>query len=225
MNDIRILIADGDTEVRRMIKAQTAIEDFFADEATDGITALKLFRRNDYNIIILDAALQELDGWNVCRQIRKVSETPIIILSAINTEEEKLAIFDIGADDYMVKPFSAKELLARIKVILRRSGMFLNLAPRRIVFGGICIDLISRMAYVDGKSISLTPREYSLLLFMTQNPHKAFSREALLREVWGEDFFGTDRTVDTHIKTLRENIKPYQDYIATVWGYGYIFKG
>ena len=124
----------------------------------------------------------------------------------------------------MVKPISYRELIARAHVFLRRSTVHAGFSPRRIVFGGLCIDIVSRTVYIDGDSIMLTPREYKLLLYFAQNPHKALSREMILNEVWGEDFFGTDRTVDTHIKTLRENIKPYQSFISTVWGFGYIFR-
>jgi len=225
MGKVRLLIINSNPNETNMIKAQAAIEDFTIDEAADGISAIKLFRRNDYNIIVTETDLPELDGRNVCRQIRKVSDTPIIILSAQADEENKLSFFDLGVDDYIVKPFSPKELLARIKVLLHRSGTQNDLCYRRIVYDGLCIDVISRMVYIDGNCISLTPKEYSLLLFLAQNPHKAFSRDAILTKVWGQDYIGVDRTVDTHIRTLRESIKPYQDYIATVWGYGYIFKG
>lgn len=225
MSEVRLLIVDSDATVRNIIKTQIASEDYVIDEAADGISAMKLFRRNNYSVIVLDTLLPELDGWNVCRQIRKVSDAPIIILSGSASEEDKLSFFDIGVDDYITKPFSPKELLARIKVALHRSGTENNLAHRKIIYDGLDIDIISRMVYVDNNCIFLTPREYSLLLFLSQNPLKAFSRDELLTKVWGEDYLGTDRTVDTHIKSLRESIKPYQDYIATVWGYGYIFKG
>ena len=223
MGEVRLLIADGDAQSREMIKKLATSDGYVIDEAADGITALKLFRRHEYSIILLDGVLPELDGWNVCRQIRKASDVPVIVVSARAAEEDKLSFFSIGADDYLSKPFSTKELSARIKVFLHRSQN--SLSNQRIVFEGLCIDTISRMVYVDGNTVSLTPREYNLLRFLASNPHKAFTREAILREVWGEDYLGTDRTVDTHIKSLREGIKPYQDYIATVWSYGYIFQG
>lgn len=225
MSEVRLLIVDSDATVRKIIKTQIASEDYVIDEAEDGISAMKLFRRNNYSVIVLDALLPELDGWNVCRQIRKVSDAPIIIISSSASEEDKLSFFDIGVDDYITKPFSTRELLARIKVALHRCGTENNLAHRKIIYDGLDIDIISRMVYVDNNCIFLTPREYSLLLFLSRNPLKAFSRDEILTKVWGEDYLGTDRTVDTHIKSLRESIKPYQDYIATVWGYGYIFKG
>lgn len=223
MGEVRILIASSDAEVRARIKTHTIYEGLSADEAADGITVLKLFRRNEYNIIIIDSDLPELDAWNVCRQIRKNSETPIIIISGRDDEDEKLSFFDIGADDFIAKPFSGKMIMARIRIILRHSAKT-GYEPRRIIFDGLCIDTISRTVYVDGEVAELTPKEYKLLLFFMQNPRKALSRESILHGVWGEDFFGTDRTVDTHVKMLREHIKPYDKFIDTVWGVGYIFK-
>jgi|AGTN01.2.fsa_nt_gi Response regulators consisting of a CheY-like receiver domain and a winged-helix DNA-binding domain len=224
MEDVRLLVADPKAEVRASIKTYTSLENYVADEAPDGITALKLLRRNDYHAVIMDTMLPELDAWHVCRQIRKTAATPIIMISERDNEDEKLSFFDIGVDDFVRKPFSGKELMARVRVMLRHSVFLGSLAPRRLIFGGLCIDSVSRTVYIDGDTILLTPKEYSLLHYLAQNPDKALSREIILNEVWGEDFFGTDRTVDTHIKTLRENIKPYQRYIETVWGYGYIFK-
>lgn len=224
MKEVRILVADGEAETRNLIQVHAAAEGYTCDEAADGISAIKLFRRNDYDIIIIDTHLSELDVWNVCRQIRKSSETPIIVLSKNCSEEDKLWLFDIGVDDFILKPLSYKELMARIRVILRHRAARGECVPHRIVFGGLCIDLFSRAVYVDGEAVELTPKEYSLLLFLAQNPNKAMSRNMILNEVWGEDFFGTDRTVDTHIKTLRENIRPYHEFIATVWGFGYIFR-
>ena len=224
MNEVRLLIIDPDPEIRTQIRAHASLEGFVADEAANGIAALKLFRRNDYTIVIMETQLPELDAWHVCRQIRKTSELPIIMLSKHNNEEETLSFFDIGVDDFVYKPFSHKELMARLHVMLRHSAHHTNYTPRRIIFDGLCIDTVSRMVYTDGETVTLTPREYSLLLYLAQNPNRALSREVILNEVWGEDFFGTDRTVDTHIKSLRENIKPYHKYIETVWGYGYMFR-
>lgn len=223
MNDIRLLIADQDSAVRSAIKKMATAQGYLFDEAADGIAALKLFRRHDYNIIILDTDLPELDGRNVCRQIRKVSDAPILIVSAKCGEQDKLNAFELGVDDYIAKPFSAPELLARIKVFLYRSGGLNRVTPAKITFSGLFIDTISRAVYIDDGAVQLTPKEYDLLFFLSQNPNKAFSRETLLNEVWGYDFTGSDRTVDTHIKTLRENIKPYDTFIVTVWGFGYKF--
>ncbi len=224
MQDARILLVDKSVKVRKLIEMHLSAEGFITDVAYDGISILKLIRRNDYNIIIMDTALEDLDAWHVCRQIRKNTPTPIIILSWQISEEEKLSFFEAGIEDYMQKPISYKELIARIHVILRRCAYSSDFSPRHIIFDGLCIDVVSRTVYVDGKMVILTPREYSLLLYLANNPQKAVSRETILNNVWGEDFFGTDRTVDTHIKTLREHIKPYNEFIGTVWGFGYIFK-
>ncbi len=224
MGEVRILIADSDAEVRARIKTHAVFEGLTADEAADGIAVLKLFRRSEYNIIILGADLSELDAWNVCRQIRKSSDTPIIVISGSDEEQEKLSFFDIGADDFVVKPFSGKVMMARIRVILRHSSSGAGYEPRRLIFDGLCIDTVSHTVYIDGQMVEITPKEFKLLLFFAQNPHKALSRESILKNVWGDDFFGTDRTVDTHVKMLREHIKPYDKFIDTVWGTGYMFK-
>jgi DNA-binding response OmpR family regulator len=224
MNEVRLRIVDPDQENRTLVKTHALHEGFTVDEAADGILALKLFRRNEYGIVIMETRLPELDAWHVCRQMRKTSELPIVMMSGRTAEEETLSFYDIGIDDFVYKPFSHKELMARLHVILRRSAGNSIYTPRRIIFDGLCIDTVSRVVYKDSESVSLTPREYNLLLYLAQNPNRALSRETILSAVWGEDFFGTDRTVDTHIKSLRESIKPYHRFIETVWGYGYMFR-
>ncbi len=224
MKQIHLLVVDPEAEVRAAIKTYASLENYLTDEAADGITALKLIRRNDYHIIILDANIPELDAWHVCRQIRKASLAPIIMISKQSDEQEKLYYYDIGVDDFINKPFSNKELMARINVLLRHSAHHEDYEPRRLIFEGLCIDVASRLVYIDGLSIVLTPKEYKLLVYLAKNPNQAMSREQILSEVWGDEFFGTDRTVDTHIKTLRDSIKPYHYYVSTVWGFGYMFK-
>ncbi len=219
-----MLIVDSENTIRNMIKDYAVAEGYFADEAVDGIAALKLFRRYEYSLVILDTLLAELDGRNVCRQIRKVSDVPIIMVSTEKEVDEKLSCFELGADDYVIKPFSPLELMARIKVFLRRGNSTMNVRSRNISYDGIYIDTFSRTVYIDEKPVQLTHKDYDLLLFLCQNPNRAFPRDALLNEVWGPEFFGSDRTIDTHIKTLRENIKPYHDYITTIWGFGYKFE-
>ncbi|MFZ5974533.1 MAG: response regulator transcription factor [Bacillota bacterium] len=223
MDAVKLLIVDSQSSVRSIIKEKATAEGYSCDEAADGIAALKLFRRVDYNLVILDTDLPQLDGRNVCRQIRKVSDVPIIILTTRSREEDRLLGFELGADDYVLKPFSPSELMARVKVFLHRSGELCKPLPKKISFSGLFIDTISHAVYIDDKAVQLTPKEYDLLFFLSQNPNKAFPRDTLLNEVWGFDFTGSDRTVDTHIKTLRENIKPYDSYIMTVWGFGYKF--
>jgi DNA-binding response OmpR family regulator len=223
MEQIKILTADQDPKVRSEIKTYTAFEGMTADEAADGISVIKLFRRNEYGVIILDADIPELDAWSVCSQVRKGSDVPLIITSSRSDEEEMLSFYDVGADDVIIKPFSGKLLMARINIIIRRGGRTETM-PRRLIFEGLCIDTVSRTVYVDGETITITPKEYKLLMFLVQNRNKVLTRETILQSVWGEDFFGTDRTVDTHVKMLREHIKPYDKLIDTVWGTGYMFR-
>ena len=224
MDDVRLLLVENDSAQRSTIKEYLISKGYFVDEAADGIAAIKLFRRNDYNLMIIDTAIPELEGRIVCNQIRKVSDVPIIITSIPSGETEKLSYFDIGIDEFVIKPYSSEELLARIKVFLRRTNGLKNIPSHTVFSNGIHIDTISRTVSVNDRKVSLTPKEYELLLFLIQNPNKAFPRETLLNEIWGRDFFGSDRTVDTHIKTLRESIKPCQDCIVTVWGFGYKFS-
>ncbi len=222
-SDIRLLIADQNSAIRGDIRLLAVSQGYSFDEAADGIAALKLFRRNDYNLIVMDTDLPELDGRNVCRQIRKVSDVPILFISTRTSEQEKLCAFEIGADDFIVKPFYPRELLARIKVFLYRTGSQTKCVADKIAFNGLFINTVSREVTVDDRPVQLTPKEYDLLFFLSQNPNKAYSREALLNEVWGYCFTGSDRTIDTHIRTLRDNIRPYDGYIVTVWGFGYKF--
>ncbi len=222
-SDIRLLIVDPSSAIRAEIRQLAVSQGYSFDEAADGIAALKLFRRNDYNLIVMDTDLPELDGGNVCRQMRKVSEVPILFISARTAEQDRLCAFEIGADDFILKPFYARELLARIKVFLYRTGSKTKCVADKITFNGLFINTVSREVTVDDRPVQLTPKEYDLLFFLSQNPNKAYSREALLNEVWGYCFTGSDRTIDTHVRTLRDNIRPYDSYIVTVWGFGYKF--
>lgn len=226
MDGVKILIVDDEERIREMIKEYVSLEGYAIDEAADGVSALNLFKLNPYSIIILDVMMPKIDGWSVCREIRKTSSVPIIMLTARGEEYDKLFGFELGVDDYIVKPFSPKELLARMKVILRR-----NTPPSEntttvesIQLQGLEIDFISRNVVVEGKHISLTPKEYELIDFFVHNQNRVFSREQLLSSIWGYDFMGDDRTVDTHIKMLREHLGPYRKFIVTVWGTGYKFE-
>lgn len=185
MGEIRLLIVDPNSSVRGEIKRLANAAGYAYDEASDGIAALKFFRRNDYNIVVIEADLPELDGRNVCRQIRKSSNIPILMMSEKSGEQEKLCAFELGVDDYIVKPFYPKELLARVKVFLYRSGSQTKSAPEKIALNGLFINTISREVMVDDRPVQLTPKEYDLLFFLSQNPNKAYSREALLNEIWG----------------------------------------
>lgn len=226
MEKKKILIADDEERIRDMIKEYVSLEGYDIEEASDGAQALNLFRENKYLLIILDVMMPKMDGWSVCREIRKTSNVPVIMLTARGEEYDKLFGFELGVDDYIVKPFSPKELLARIKAIIRRS----TLPPQetqkenKAVFEGLVIEFDSHNVYVDGNIVSLTPREYELLNFFVRNSNRVFSREQLLTEVWGYDFAGDDRTVDTHVKMLRESLGHYRKFIVTVWGTGYKFE-
>ncbi len=221
---IRVLVAAGDEQIRNELKELLSSEGFEADTVQDGISAIKYFRRYEYNLSILEFKLPELDGKSVCRQFRKMADIPFIFISSDSDEESVLQGYALGAEDFITKPFSGKELLARLKVILRRRVGEEKISARNLVYEGLHIDTTSHTVYVDEKKADLTPKEYQLLLVMAKSPNQAFSREMLLDVIWGQDYFGTDRTIDTHIKTLREALKPYNNYIATVRGFGYIFS-
>ena len=226
MDNARILLVDDEDRIRDMIKEYTSLEGYNIDEAPDGREALELFRQHKYSLIILDVMMPKVDGWSVCREIRKTSNVPVIMLTARGEEYDKLFGFELGVDDYIIKPFSPKELLARMKAIIRRSSSVdLEVKKENVVtLEGLVIDFDSRNTYVNGNIVTLTPKEYSLLSFFAKNPNRVYSRDQLLNEVWGYDFIGDDRTVDTHIKMLRESIKDYRKFIVTVWGTGYKFE-
>jgi DNA-binding response OmpR family regulator len=226
MDKIKILIVDDEARIREIIREYVSLEKFEADEASDGVEALKLFQQHEYSLVILDIMMPRMDGWSVCREIRKTSDVPVIILTARGEEYDKLFGFELGVDDYIVKPFSPKELLARIKAIIRRSTLTAgnDNAGETFKNEGLLVEFDSRNVYVDEKPVSLTPKEYELLNFFIHNQNRVFSRDQLLNLVWGYDFIGDDRTVDTHIKMLRETLGPYRKLIVTVWGTGYKFE-
>lgn len=225
-NKERILIVDDEDRIRDMIKEYISIEGYIIDEALDGVDAINMFKLNNYSLIILDVMMPKMDGWTVCREIRKTSRVPVIMLTARGEEYDKLFGFELGVDDYIVKPFSPKELLARMKAIIRRSTspIIEEVKENKSVFEGLVIEYDSHNVYVDDSLINLTPKEYELLTFFSNNPNKVFSREQLLTGVWGYDFTGDDRTVDTHIKMLRDSLRDYRKFIVTVWGTGYKFE-
>lgn len=226
MDNKKLLVVDDEQGIRDIIKEYVGQENYEVLEAADGVDALKQFRNNEIAMVILDVMLPKMDGWSVCREIRKISRVPIIMLSARGEEYDKLFGFELGVDDYMVKPFSPKELLARMKAIFSRSieKPDDHKEPGRLKFQELLIDLDARDVYLQEKLINLTPKEFDLLSFLVQNPNKVFSRDQLLNLVWGYDFIGDDRTVDTHIKMLRLSLKEYRKWIITVWGIGYKFE-
>lgn len=219
-----ILLVDDDPKIRDIIKEYMAIGDFTLLEATDGLEALKRVEDNQIDLIVLDVMMPKLDGWQTLREIRKSHRIPVIMLSARGEEYDKLLGFEMGVDDYVVKPFSPRELLARIKAVLARATTPVTDSDSKLIFDGLILDANARTVDREGERLSLTPKEYELLYFLMQNPRHAFSREQLLSAVWGYDFYGDDRTVDTHIKMLREHLGDYRNFIVTVWGVGYKFE-
>ena len=215
-----ILIVDDEERIRDILKEYFDFEKFSYSEASDGATAIDMVKNNSFDLVILDIMMPKIDGFTALREIRKFSDVPVIMLSARGEEYDKLFGFEMGVDDYITKPFSPKEVVARIKALLKRSGAA---APSSgvIALPGIEIDESGRKVMVDGKPIEMTPKEYDILLYMAKNINVVLSREKILEKIWGYEFFGDDRTVDTHIKMLRNSISPYRDYIKTVWGIGY----
>ncbi|MCD7959143.1 MAG: response regulator transcription factor [Ruminococcus sp.] len=224
----RMLIVDDEEKIRAVVREYAEFEEFEVSEAKDGMEAVNLCRENDYDIIIMDVMMPRLDGYSACKQIHKEKNTPVIMLSARGEEYDKLFGFETGIDDYMVKPFSPRELMARVRAVLARSQMSPlpteDETPTHMKFDGLEIDLAGREVYVDGQRASMTPKEYDLLFYLVKNKGLALPRNKLLEEVWGYDFFGDDRTVDTHIKMLRGNLGPYRSFIITLRGMGYKFE-
>ena len=221
----RVLIVDDEENIRIGLREYAEFEGHTVTEAIDGMDAVNKCKANDYDIIIMDIMMPRLDGFSACKEIRKTKDIPVLMLSARGEEYDKLFGFELGIDDYVVKPFSPKEVMARINVIIsRRENSNKENENKHIIIKGIDVDVSARKVYIDGKRIELTPKEYDLLTFMIKNKNIALSRNQLLSEVWGYEFFGDDRTVDTHIKMLRNSIEPYRDLISTVRGVGYIFE-
>lgn len=223
----KMLIVDDEEKIRAVVREYAEFEDFEVTEARDGMESVTLCRENDYDIIIMDVMMPRLDGYSACKEIKKQKDIPVIMLSARGEEYDKLFGFETGIDDYVVKPFSPRELMARVRAVLARSQAAAQspAVPQqeRQVYGGLEIDLAGREVYVDGVRASMTPKEYDLLFYLVKNKGLALSRDKLLEEVWGYDFFGDDRTVDTHIKMLRGSLGPYRTYIVTLRGMGYKF--
>jgi DNA-binding response OmpR family regulator len=223
-NSVRVLLIEDEEKMRELIKIAFRKENFILIEAVDGRQGLNLFKTNEADIVILDIMLPEIDGWTVCREIRRTSNIPIILLTARGEEFDKLFGFELGADDYLVKPFSPKELTARVKALLRRSEVKSSEAVTNLEFGDIVIDKLSREVTVNKQRINLTNKEYELLHFLASNPKIVFTREQLILKVWGYEQYSDPRTVDTHIKKLRDKLGDCSSYISTIWGVGYKFE-
>ncbi len=213
----KILIADDEEMIRSVIAEYAKFEGYECAEAVDGMEAVQKALANDYDVIIMDVMMPKLDGFSAVKEIRKKKDTPVIMLSARVEEYDKLFGFEMGVDDYVTKPFSPKEVMARIGAILKRG----KVSKGKIVSDGLVIDKAGRNVYVDGAKAEMTPKEYELLFYLADNAGIAVSREKLLSEVWGYDFYGDDRTVDTHIKMLRASLGKYRDKIVTLRGLGY----
>ena len=222
----RILTVDDEEMIRKLIRKYAEFEGNEVTEAKDGMEAVRLCREKDFDIIIMDIMMPELDGFSACREIRKTKNTPIIMLSARGEEYDKINGFELGVDDYVVKPFSPKELMLRIDAIMKRTSRAAAPAPVNEVveIGGLRADITARLVYVNGERVEMSPKEYDLFFYMLRNRNIALSREKLITEVWGYDFYGDDRTLDTHIKLLRKSLGAYAKFVVTLRGVGYRFE-
>ena len=220
----RIMIADDEPQIRTIVKKYAEFGGYETDEAENGMHALALVREKAYDALILDIMMPELDGFSLCREIRKFSDVPIIFLSARGEEYDKINGFELGADDYVMKPFSPRELMLRVDAVIRRAKKSERKDEREVYeFGGLTVDVSARIVYVDGEKAELSPKEYDLLFYMIKNKGIALSRERLITQVWGYDFYGDDRTLDTHIKLLRKALCDHSSHIVTLRGMGYRF--
>ena len=220
---IRILLVDDDRHIRSIVREYAQAEDWRFEEAENGQEALRLLEANEFALVVLDVMMPVLDGWTTLKQIRKNSQIPVILLTARTEEYDKLLGFELGVDDYIAKPFSPRELIARMKALLKRTAAA-TASAGRLGFGELDIDTDARRVKIAGEVVALTPKEYELLVFFAARPGKAFTRDQLLNQVWGYDYFGDARTVDTHIRSLREKLGPCRRFLTTVWGTGYRFE-
>lgn len=217
---MKVLVVDDEELIRGVIKEYLMLEKYEVDEAANGLEAVGMCEKNKYDIIIMDIMMPHMDGLTACRKIKTFDEdVPFIFLSARTEEYDKLKAFDLGIDDYITKPFSPRELVARVKAVLKR----LDKSKDKYVFGGLVMDVLAHEVYIDNEKLDLTPKEFNLLKYLIENKNIAITRENLLLNVWGYDYYGEDRTIDTHIKTLRNHLGKYRDTIKTVRGMGYKF--
>jgi len=220
----RILVVDDEAKIRALIRKYAEFEGYAVAEAADGMDAVGICREQQFDIVIMDIMMPGLDGFSACREIRKTKDVPVLMLSARGEEYDRLHGFELGIDDYVVKPFSPRELMMRVNVIISRRGAKPEPGHERLNFGGLAIDFPARLVYIDGVRAELSPKVYDLLTYLVRNRGLALTREQLISNVWGYDFFGDDRTLDTHIKLLRLSLGPYRDYIVTIRGVGYRFE-
>jgi DNA-binding response OmpR family regulator len=227
-----ILVVDDEPRIRSIIKKYAEFEGYTVTEAADGMEAVHFCRSAEFDIIIMDIMMPELDGFSACREIRKISQTPIIMLSARGEEYDKINGFELGIDDYVVKPFSPKELMLRIEAVMKRIKSRGNISEykkeNRVISldgGRLKADITARIVYIDDERVDMSPKEYDLFFYMLENKNIAISREKFISDVWGYDFYGDVRTLDTHIKLLRKSLGRYADMIVTLRGVGYRFEG
>lgn len=220
---MKVLIVDDEVMIRNVLKEYVEFEGGEAHEAADGMEAVKRCREEDFDIILMDVMMPRLDGFSAVKEIKKEKNIPVIMLSARGEEYDKLFGFEIGVDDYVTKPFSPKEVMARIHAVLKRTANRTD-DKEVLTFEGLTIDMAGRNVFVNGEKAELTPKEYEILFYLVKNRGIALTREKLLMDVWGFDFYGDDRTVDTHIKMLRSNLKEYRKFIVTLRGMGYKFE-
>ncbi|HIV18787.1 MAG TPA: response regulator transcription factor [Candidatus Merdivicinus intestinigallinarum] len=221
---VHILVVDDEEQIRNIIKKYAAFEGYQVSEAVDGMEAVEICKQKKFDLIIMDVMMPELDGFSACREIRKTSDTPVLMLSARGEEYDRIHGFEIGVDDYVVKPFSPRELMMRVQAILKRSRPAAENNREVYQFEGLTVDMTGRIVTVDGQKAELSPKEYDLLFYLVRNRGIALSRETLITNVWGYDFYGDDRTLDTHIKLLRKSLGVYSKFIVTLRGVGYRFE-
>lgn len=224
MEKIKILVVDDESRMRKLVRDFLVRNDYEVIEAEDGVRALDLFfAENDISLILLDVMMPKMDGWQVCREIRAYSKVPIIMLTAKSDEKDELQGFQLGVDEYIVKPFSPKILVARVEAVLRRTASAAG-GDEVLSAGRIKVDKMAHIVYVDDKQIELSYKEFELLTYFMENAGIALSREVILNHVWNYDYFGDARTIDTHVKKLRSKLGEQGNYIKTIWGMGYKFE-
>jgi len=224
----RLLVVDDEEKIRQVIRKYGEFEGYEITEAKDGMEAVKICKEKDFELIIMDVMMPELDGFSSCREIRKYKDIPVIMLSARGEEYDKIHGFELGIDDYVVKPFSPKELMMRINVVITRNSLK-NQIPKSdehdiFQIEGLMVDFTSRVVTINGEKVDMTPKEYDLIFYMVKNRGIALTREKLINDVWGYDYYGDDRTLDTHIKLLRSSLCEYRKYLVTLRGVGYRFE-
>ena len=219
----RILIVDDEAKIRTLIRKYAEFDGYEVEEAADGMEALEKLKNGRFDIAVMDVMMPDLDGFSVCREMKKFTDVPVLMLSARGEEYDRIHGFELGVDDYVVKPFSPRELMMRINVIINRRSPAGDVQHERAEFDGLVIDFAAHIVYVDGRPVDMSPKVYDLLTYLVRNQGVGLTREQLISNVWGYDFYGDDRTLDTHIKLLRLALGKYRDHVVTIRGYGYRF--